>query len=132
MLYPDMSGHMVECSQFDFANVVIVIFEHARRWPERVGRMTFTVDFRIEPDGAPLGKRSARRQRNPSARHQALLELMKLFPETPLRLIAPDLRLGYPVRGPLLGRAGDTDAHGLRIDARLEYRDSRGRMMVAS
>lgn len=44
-----------------------------------------------------------------------------MFPETPLRMVAADLQLGYPVPGPLVARAGDTDAHGLRIDARLEY-----------
>lgn len=61
--------------------------------------MTIEMDLLVEPDGAELGERSASKQRNPSARHQALLELMKLFPETPLRLVAPDLQLGYPVRG---------------------------------
>jgi hypothetical protein len=83
--------------------------------------MTIEMDFRLDPAGAVRGDRPRGRQKNPSARHQALLELMKLFPETPLRLVAGDLQLGYPVRGPLLARAGDTDAHGLRIDARLEY-----------
>jgi hypothetical protein len=77
--------------------------------------------YPTEPDGAELGGRPATKQRNPSARHQALLELMKLFPETPLRLVAPDLQLGYPVRGLLLARPGDTDAHGLRIDSVLHY-----------
>jgi hypothetical protein len=89
-----------------------------------------TVDFQIAPGGAERGTRREIKQRNPSARHQALLELMKLFPETPLRLVLPDLQLGYRVRGPLIARAGDPDAFGLRIDARLDYYDSRDRDSV--
>lgn len=83
--------------------------------------MTIEMDFQLEPGGALRGDRPEGRQKNPSARHQALLELMKMFPETPLRMVAADLQLGYPVPGPLVARTGDTDAHGLRIDARLEY-----------
>lgn len=87
---------------------------------------TATIDFQVEPGGAERGTRRELKQRNPSVRHQALLELMKLFPETPLRLVLADLQLAYQVQGPLLARAGDPDAFGLRIDARLDYFDSGG------
>jgi hypothetical protein len=99
--------------------MVLDSFEQAVR--REMVRMTIEMDFRVEPGGAVRGDRPHRKQRSPSARHQALLELMKLFPETPLHLVAPDLQLGYPVDGPLTARAGDTDAYGLQIDTRLEY-----------
>jgi len=71
--------------------------------------------------------KAARKQRNPSAQHEALLGLMRLFPETPLRLVLADLQLSYRIRGPLLARSGDPDALGLRIDARLDYHAGGGR-----
>src|SRR5271154_313408 len=88
------------------------------------------INFQVAPGGAERGTRRELKQRNPSVRHQALLELMKLFPETPLRLVLPDLQLGYRVRGPLQARAGDPDAFGLRIDARLDYFDGGDRELI--
>jgi hypothetical protein len=84
------------------------------------------MDFRVFPEGAMLGKRIIAKRRNPSARHQALLELVKMFPGTVLRLVEPDLQLGYPIQGPLKARVSDCDAHGLRIDTRLDYFDIDG------
>jgi hypothetical protein len=83
--------------------------------------MTITMDFPVVPDGAIRGERTTGKQRNPSARHQPQRRLGKQFHQLQQRLVAPDLQLGYEVRGPLMARAGDTDARGLRIDARLEY-----------
>jgi hypothetical protein len=82
--------------------------------------MSIDVDIPVA-GGASREARIRRKQRNPSLRHQALLELMKLFPETPIRLVLPRLRLGYRVAGLLEARPADTDALGLRIDNRLDY-----------
>ncbi|MGD0558225.1 MAG: hypothetical protein ABSA93_24995 [Streptosporangiaceae bacterium] len=83
--------------------------------------MTIQLDLPVVPDGALRGARTPIKQRNPSARHQALLELMKMFPATLLSLVEPDLQIGYPVQGPLTARVSDCDAYGLRIDSRLDY-----------
>jgi hypothetical protein len=91
--------------------------------------MAIDIDLPFVPSGSALGERTTRKQRNPSARHQALLEAMKLFPETPLRLVAPDLQLGYSAEGSIEARTGDTDAYGLEIDARIEYYD-RGKVVL--
>jgi hypothetical protein len=81
--------------------------------------MAIDIDLPFVPSGSALGERITRKQRNPSARHQALLEAMKLFPETPLRLVAPDLQLGYSVEGSIEARTriqtrtGSRSMHGL-------------------
>jgi len=83
--------------------------------------MTIQLDLPLVPDGALRGERTPIKQRNPSARHQALLELVKMFPATLLSLVEPDLQIGYPIQGPLTARVSDCDAYGLRIDTRLDY-----------
>jgi hypothetical protein len=83
--------------------------------------MTIQMDVPVITYGAIRGERTPGKQRNPSARHQALLELMKMFPATLLRLVEPDLQIGYPIQGPLTARVSDCDAYGLWIDARLDF-----------
>jgi len=93
--------------------------------------MLSPTSFEMVPNGAILGQQRERKQRNPSARHQALLSMVKLFPETALRLAVPHLDLAYVISGPLQARVGDADAHGLRIDTTMEYTDTSGRVVLA-